>query len=144
MDQLGNELKKILMAGIGAATTAVEKTGEVIEKLAQKGEITYEQAKEMGAEAAAKIKKAVDESGIADAFTCKPRVENVKNDLKQMSQEELDEIKGAIDAIYAGQPSKAEDACCCCEDDCCKDEAAEECCCEDDGCCCKGEDESNG
>lgn len=38
-------LRKILMAGVGAATVVAEKTGEVVEKLVEKGELTMEQGK---------------------------------------------------------------------------------------------------
>ena len=91
MEQIGNELEKVLKAGIGAVATGVEKTKEAIENLAQKGEPIYAQAKDAVSDAAEKIKKAVSESGIADVFSCRPRVESIIADLQEMTQEELDE-----------------------------------------------------
>lgn len=112
MDQINSELKKILMAGIGAVSTGVEKSQEVIERLAQKGEITYEQAKVLSQEAASKVKKAYDESCIADFFSCKVKKENVVEDLKQFSVEDLtwlrDQLSGIITAKQQEQAQQAQ------------------------------------
>jgi polyhydroxyalkanoate synthesis regulator phasin len=112
MDQINSELKKILMAGIGAVSTGVEKSQQVIERLAQKGEITYEQAKVLSQEAASKVKKAYDESCIADFFSCKVKKENVVEDLKQFSVEDLtwlrDQLSGIITAKQQEQEQQAQ------------------------------------
>ncbi len=108
MEQIVNEMKKVLKAGIGAVATGVEKTQEAIETLAQKGEPLYEQAKTAVADAADKVKKAVVDSGIADAFSCPPRTDRVIRELQQMTQEELDEITAAIQDIYPSRPAKAQ------------------------------------
>lgn len=105
MEQIGNELEKVLKAGIGAVATGVEKTKEAIENLAQKGEPIYAQAKDAVSDAAEKIKKAVSESGIADVFSCRPRVESIIADLQEMTQEELDEIRQALEDIYPTRPA---------------------------------------
>lgn len=110
MEQLGNELEKVLKAGIGAVATGVEKTKEAIESLAQKGEPLYAQAKDAVNDAAEKIKKAVSESGIADVFSCRPRVESIIADLQEMTQEELDEIRQALEDIYPTRPASREEA----------------------------------
>lgn len=110
MEQLGNELEKVLKAGIGAVATGVEKTKEAIESLAQKGEPLYAQAKDAVNDAAEKIKKAVSESGIADVFSCRPRVESTIADLQEMTQEELDEIRQALEDIYPTRPASREEA----------------------------------
>jgi len=43
-DQMGNELKKVSMAGVGIAAAAVEKTKETIDKYARKGEQVMNQS----------------------------------------------------------------------------------------------------
>ena len=63
-----DSLKKILMAGFGAVSTGVEKSQEVIDKLAVKGESAYEQAVAAGKETADKLKKVYEESGIKEMF----------------------------------------------------------------------------
>lgn len=104
MEQISNEIKKVLKAGIGAVATGVEKTQEAIETLARKGEPLYEQAKTAVVDAADKVKKAVADSGIADAFSCPSRVDSVIRTLQQMIQQELDQVNAAIQDIYPTRP----------------------------------------
>lgn len=115
MEQFGDELKKMLKAGLGAVATGMDKAQEAIENLAQKGEPIYEQAKSAVEDAACKIKQAVNDSGIADAFSCRPKVQDIISDLNELSQEELDEIRAALEEIYPTRPLKreaeAQDAC---------------------------------
>ena len=66
--QVTDSLKKILMAGFGAVSTGMEKSQEVLDKLAEKGEGAYQQAVAAGKETADKLKKAYEESGIKDMF----------------------------------------------------------------------------
>ena len=66
--QVTDSLKKILMAGFGAVSSGVEKSQEVLDKLAEKGEDVYQQAVAAGKDTADKIKKAYDESGIKYIF----------------------------------------------------------------------------
>jgi polyhydroxyalkanoate synthesis regulator phasin len=96
MDQIGSELKKILMAGIGAVSVSVEKAQEIVSTLAQKGEITFEQAKTLSEEMAVKVKKSIEESEIKRAFGGKPTSDSVIRDLKTLSPDEIAEIKKAI------------------------------------------------
>ena len=63
-----DSLKKILMAGFGAVSTGMEKSQEMLDKLAEKGEGAYEQAVAAGKETAEKLKKAYEESGIKELF----------------------------------------------------------------------------
>jgi polyhydroxyalkanoate synthesis regulator phasin len=46
-NNMGEDLKRVLMAGIGAAALTAEKSKELIEKLVDKGELTAAQAKEL-------------------------------------------------------------------------------------------------
>ena len=61
MDQIGNELKKMLKAGLGAVAAGAEKAQEAIETLSQKGEPLYQQAKSAVSDAAGKVAQAVNE-----------------------------------------------------------------------------------
>ena len=110
MEQVGNELKKMLKAGIGMVATGVEKTQEAIDSLAQKGEPLYEQAKTAVCDAAGKIKKAMNDSGIADALSFRPQVSSIISDLQQLTQAELDEIRTALEDIYPTRPKTQAEA----------------------------------
>lgn len=110
MDQIGDELKKVIKAGLGAVATGVDMAQKGIETLAQKGEPIYEQAKSAVADAAGKVKQAYNDSGIADVFSCKPRLESLIEDCRELTQKDLDELRRAIDEIYPTRPSGREEA----------------------------------
>lgn len=78
MEGLGENVKKILLAGVGAAATTVEKSKEILDDLVEKGELTVEQGKALNEELKHNIKKTVEE--------------NVKNTEKADPVEELDEL----------------------------------------------------
>ena len=80
--QVTDSLKKILMAGFGAVSTGVEKSQEVLDKLAEKGESTYQQAVDLGKDAAEKLKKAYEESSIKAFLDREP-----KQDLLKLAEE---------------------------------------------------------
>lgn len=78
MEGLGENVKKLLLAGVGAAATTVEKSKEILDDLVEKGELTVEQGKTLNEELKHNIKKTVEE--------------NVKNTEKADPVEELDEL----------------------------------------------------
>ena len=78
MERLGENVKKLLLAGVGAAATTVEKSKEILDDLVEKGDLTVEQGKALNEELKHNIKKTVEE--------------NVKNTEKADPVEELDEL----------------------------------------------------
>lgn len=78
MEGLGENVKKLLLVGVGAAATTVEKSKEILDDLVEKGELTVEQGKALNEELKHNIKKTVEE--------------NVKNTEKADPVEELDEL----------------------------------------------------
>ena len=110
MDQLGDELKRMLKAGLGAVATGAEKAQEAIETLAQKGEPLYQQAKSAVTDAADKIRQAVNDSGIRDAMSGKPNVQDVIDDLRAMTREDLALVRAALDEFEALADRAAEEA----------------------------------
>uniref|UniRef100_UPI00359C5B89 phasin family protein n=1 Tax=Bifidobacterium longum TaxID=216816 RepID=UPI00359C5B89 len=65
-DLLGDGLRKVLLAGIGALATGYEKSSELVDELVKKGEITVEQGKALNTELKRKVsdaKKAAAEAG---------------------------------------------------------------------------------
>ena len=96
---IGDDLKKILLAGLGAVATTAEKSKELVEKLAKKGEITWEQGKVLNEELTQKMKKTYDEK-IAPIFAeGKTKVENVVDNLRTMTREQLKTVKEQIEAM---------------------------------------------
>lgn len=78
MDGFGENIKKVLLAGIGAVAMTTEKSKDLLEEMVKKGELTVEQGKVLNEELKHNIKKTVKE--------------NVKVSVKPTSPEELDEL----------------------------------------------------
>ena len=88
--EFGEGVKKIFLAGVGAAATTAETTKDIIDKLVEKGELTVEQGRgfneELKRNAKDKIKEHVSVNvtkNFSDAF------DSVEN----MSAEELQKLK---------------------------------------------------
>ncbi|MBR5110152.1 MAG: hypothetical protein IK099_08140 [Clostridia bacterium] len=108
MEQITDELKKMVKAGMGAVAVGMEKTQEAIETFAKKGEPIYQQAKNAVNEAADKVKQAVNES--IQTMNCKPKAEEILNKVKDLTQEEWEQIRGAVDDFFAQAKEVAEQA----------------------------------
>ena len=104
MEKISDSMKKILLAGIGAAATTAEKSKEILVK---KGELTVEQGKVLNEELKHNVKQTFkkDEQDPADV-------------LKGMTPEQIEALKAAIANMEAkATEEKAEET---------KEEAAEE------------------
>ena len=77
MGSLGDGVKKVLLAGIGTAAVTAEKSKEVLDKMAERGEAAVEQGKVLNQELRHNIKKTVKE--------------NVNVSVRTSSPEELDD-----------------------------------------------------
>lgn len=64
---LGDGLRKIVLAGIGALATTYEKSSEIVDELVKKGEITVEQGKALNTELKRKVSEVVDDAKTAAA-----------------------------------------------------------------------------
>lgn len=77
-DDLGDGVRKIFLAGVGAVALGAEKSQEVVSDLVKKGELTVEQGKTVNEELRQKFRDATDDASQA-MLTAK---------LKAMSSEE--------------------------------------------------------
>lgn len=103
---LGEELKKVVLAGIGAVATTAEKSKELVDQLVQKGELTVEQGKVMNEELKRNIQEKVKENVtvvVKEDLTADKVVEK----MDKMSPEELQAIK---DKLARMERENAEDA----------------------------------
>jgi len=104
MENLGDGLKKVLLAGIGAIAVTGEKSQEVIESLVKKGEITVEQGKVLNQELKRNIKSKVDDA--KDTVKNKKKEADANYDgkdisdiLKDMSAEQIAQLKALLERI---------------------------------------------
>ena len=92
MDQITSGLRKLLLAGIGAAAIAKEKGGEVLELLSKRGKVTVEQGKVLNEELKRNLKENVREN-----------VETVKQSVKDNVRVHViypeDDLMNAVDGM---------------------------------------------
>lgn len=92
MLNFSDDLKKVILAGIGAAATTAERSKELVDQFVCKGELTVEQGKILNEE----LKHTVKEK------LCRPTdIEEIKKDLEKVSKDELVEIKKKIEELQA-------------------------------------------
>lgn len=90
-NKIGDGLKKILLAGVGAVAITAEKGSEIIGELVKKGELTVEQGKELNKDLQRNFKDSMDKKGI--------NIDEISQKISKMSEEELAKIKEQIEAV---------------------------------------------
>ena len=93
IDKLSEDMKKIVLLGVGAAALTAEKSKELIEELVKKGELSIEQGKVLNEELKhhiqAKVSDAKDE-------VSRTRMNLLQDQIKRLSPEELEQLKSVI------------------------------------------------
>lgn len=93
MSNFNEDLKKVLLAGIGAVAVTAEKSKEVVEQLVKKGELTVEQGKVLNEELKHNLAKKME----------KPiSVEKVSKDLEKIDPKDLEILKAKIEELQNG------------------------------------------
>ena len=95
MEQFGNELKKVLKAGMGAVAAGLEMGQDAIEQLAKKGEPLYEQAKNAVSDAAGKVKQTIS------SMSAQPQAQEIIDTLRGMGKDAWDQVRAALDEFEA-------------------------------------------
>lgn len=85
------EMKKVLLAGIGAVATTVEKSQEMVDTLIKKGEITVEQGKVLNEELKRNVQDSIASS--AEKAEKKVKIEEVLAQMGKLDEEDLVAIK---------------------------------------------------
>lgn len=86
-ENLENDIKKIVLAGIGALAATVEKSKELIDDLVKKGELTVEQGKALNQELRHDLKTKQQET---ESAIC---VEKMSEQLERLNAADLEKIK---------------------------------------------------
>lgn len=108
---LGEELKRLVLAGIGAVAVTAEKSKEVIEELVKRGEITVAEGKVMNEELTRKMKEKVNEVvkehvSVTVVKNDNPSAKDVLSNLDKMSKDELDAIKAKVAELEKSRDAK--------------------------------------
>jgi hypothetical protein len=110
--ELGEGLKNILLAGVGAVAITAEKSAEIIDALVKKGELTVEQGKVLNEELKRNIKEKVKESVVEPADLI-DRVDDLSpEDLAALKAKlaAMEEVKESADQQTGGGENSGEDA----------------------------------
>ena len=90
-----SEVKKLLLAGVGAVSTTYEKASEVIDGLVEKGRITVEEGKELTEELKTNFSSKAKEVKPLN----REAAEELLNELGYVKREELNELVKRIEAL---------------------------------------------
>ena len=110
--ELGNGLKKLLLAGVGTVAVTAEKSKEILDELVKKGELTVEQGKVLNQELKHNIKETI-KTKTTPALAPEAPKEDIKDTLAKLSPEQLAELKEQIlkmEAPKAEEAPKTEEA----------------------------------
>ena len=85
MNNFGEDLRKLVLAGLGAVAVTAEKSKDVVDQLVKKGELTVEQGKVLNEEL---------KHNVAEKLR-----EPVSKDLEKMDVEDLEKLKAKIEEL---------------------------------------------
>ena len=88
--EITDGIKKFFLIGVGAAAETAEKSGEILDKLVEKGERTVAQGKELNKE----LKHTLKES--EEKAKAKVSADDIASRVKDLSEEDLEKLKAAI------------------------------------------------
>ncbi len=97
MNNISDDLKKIMLAGIGAVATTAEKSKEVVDAFVKKGELTVEQGKILNEELKHDIK---------EKLRTPADVETISKDLEKVNKEDLSKLKAKIEELEKGMENE--------------------------------------
>ena len=104
MDQLGEDLRKLILAGVGAAAATKEKSEVIFQELVRKGELTVEQGRVLNEELKNNLREAIRENVTVNVLDMS---EDIMSSVKDMDDEQLEALKQCI--RDAEQARKAEE-----------------------------------
>lgn len=100
MEKFGDNIKKILLAGIGAVAVTAEKSKDLLDEMVEKGELTVEQGKVLNEELKHNIKKTVKEKVNVSVKPTSP--EDLSTLLDKMTPEQIAALKEQISKMEEG------------------------------------------
>ena len=104
LSSLNEDLKKVFLAGLGAAAFSAEKSKRIVDELVKRGELTLEQGKILNEELRRTIR---ERSAACEAEKTDPPIDmaSVENAIGRMNRQQLEELRGKIaEAEAPGAP----------------------------------------
>lgn len=107
MEKFSENIKKIMLAGIGAVAVTAERSKDLLDEMVEKGELTVEQGKVLNEELKHNVKKTVKEKVNA----VRPSTpEDLSDILDQMTPEQIQALKEQISKKEAEDSGECESA----------------------------------
>lgn len=103
---LSDDLKKIILAGIGAAALTSEKAKQMIDEFVKKGELTVEQGKVLNEELKHNIGRKIKES-VTVNVTVPQSIDDIEKAVGNLTPEELTALKTKIAETEAARQSES-------------------------------------
>lgn len=97
MNNIHDDVRKVILAGVGAAATTAEKSKDILEQLVKKGEATVEQGKILNEELKHNMKEKLKTPASA---------EDISKDLEKVNKEELAKLKAKIEELEKGMENE--------------------------------------
>ena len=110
MDQIGEGIRKLIMAGIGAVAMTKEKSEDVLKELVRKGELTVEQGKVLNEELKHNVKEAVRNNVTVNVVNDEAPHTAVMDSVDSMDDDELAALKQRIYEAEQARKAQAEAA----------------------------------
>ena len=89
-NNFGEDLRKLVLAGLGAVAVTAEKSKDVVDQLVKKGELTVEQGKVLNEEL---------KHNVAEKLREPVSTETISKDLEKMDVEDLEKLKAKIEEL---------------------------------------------
>lgn len=93
---ISEELRKVLLAGIGAVATTAEKSKDLVDALVSKGELTVEQGKVLNEELKRNVSESIQQAKEKKAVCSQNKV---LEQMDQMTPEQLQQIKEKLEKL---------------------------------------------
>ena len=103
---LSDDLKKIILAGIGAAALTSEKAKQMIDEFVKKGELTVEQGKVLNEELKHNVRNKIKES-VTVNVTVPQSVGDIEKAIGKLTPEELTALKAKIAETEAARQAES-------------------------------------
>jgi polyhydroxyalkanoate synthesis regulator phasin len=107
---IGEDLRKIFLAGVGAVAETAERSKDMIDELVKKGELTLEQGRTLNEELKRNVKDRVREHVTVTVSKAAPAdVQGVKDAVENMGAEELEQVKAKIAEVEGKRAAQSAD-----------------------------------
>ena len=106
MDQLGESIRKLILAGIGAVAMTKEKSADVLKDLVKKGELTVDQGRVLNEELKHNLKEKIRDNVTVNVSSAP---ENLMDAVDGMDDAQLEALKARIQAAETARTQPAEE-----------------------------------